>query len=184
MEPSKSLLYFAVLKLVCPHSANYPFYTKEPLIYSFSLVSLWCSIFKCLGNNSTCTYTIVISRSSPLPQTTHISTSASGTIFPCSLPSGWNPSTNDFPECLSSLRAEGVGEPNTFQALGSAYPDPFNAGTILKSKCYLLYFMGKEIKSWEYKHLAQGLAHFLSDRFQGSNQSLILKPKYFTIMAS
>lgn len=54
---------------------------------------------------------------------------------------------NDFPECLSLLSAEGVGEPNTFQALGSACTDPFNTGTILKSKCYLLYFMGKEIKS-------------------------------------
>lgn len=83
-------------------------------------------------------------------------------------------------EKFSSLRAEGVGEPNTFQALGSAYPDPLNTGTILKSKHCHLYVMGQKSKLENINTLPKDLqvTQFLSDTLQSSNQSLILQPKY------
>lgn len=82
-------------------------------------------------------------------------------------------------EKFSSLRA-GVGEPNTFQALGSAYPDPLNTGTTLKSKHCHLYVMGKKSKVENINTLPKDLqvTQFLSDTLQSSNQSLILQPKY------
>lgn len=91
LNGTPSLFYtLDVLKLVCIHSGNDHCCTKEPQNYSFSLVSLWCSIFTCLGNNSTCACTIVISSLSPRPQTTHISTSANDITFSCSHLFGWN----------------------------------------------------------------------------------------------